>query len=82
MNTRLRVTLRMYLPDFMKNFNINVEELEKVYDRNMAPTTLYLWYDEGDDVDLKVLKKFINRWSPICRYKRLYPFLWPLYFFI
>ena len=60
MNTRLRVTLRMYLPDFMKNFNINVEELEKVYDRNMAPTTLHLWYDEGDDMDLNVLKEFIK----------------------
>ena len=71
MNTRLRVTLRMYLPDFMKNFNINVEELEKVYDRNMAPTTLHLWYDEGDDIDLKVLKEFIKSWEARQHFKTI-----------
>ena len=71
MNTRLRVTLRMYLPDFMKNFNINVEELEKVYDRNMAPTTLHLWYDEGDDMDLNVLKEFIKNWEARQHFKTI-----------
>ena len=71
MSARLRVTLRMYLPDFMNNLDDNVEELEKIYDRNMAPTTLYLWYDEGDDVDLKVLKKFINSWEAKKHFKTI-----------
>ena len=30
MSARLRVTLRMYLPDFMNNLDDNVEELEKI----------------------------------------------------
>ena len=71
MNTRLRVTLRMYLPDFMNNLDDNVEELEKIYDRNMAPTTLYLWYDEGDDMDLNVLKEFIKNWEARQHFKTI-----------
>ena len=67
----MRVSLRFYLPDFMKNFNINVEELEKVYDRNMAPTTLHLWYDEGDDMDLNVLKEFIKNWEARQHFKTI-----------
>ena len=39
----MRVRLRFYLPDFIENLNTNIEELEKIYDKNMAPITLYLW---------------------------------------
>jgi hypothetical protein len=60
---RMRVTLRFYLPDFIKNLNTNIEELEKIYNKNMAPITLYLWYDSKDKTDLGQLKEFIKNWE-------------------
>ena len=72
MSARLRVTLRMYLPDFMNNLDDNVEELEKIYNNSLAPTTLYLWYDKGDDIDLKVLKEFIKNWETKQYFKTIF----------
>jgi len=59
----MRVRLRFYLPDFIENLNTNIEELEKIYDKNMAPITLYLWYDKNDKIDMGRLKEFIKNWE-------------------
>ena len=59
----MRVTLRFYLPDFIENLNTNIEELERIYAKNMAPITLYLWYDTKDKTDLGQLKEFIKNWE-------------------
>ena len=32
----MRVRLRFYLPDFIENLNTNIEELEKIYDKNIT----------------------------------------------
>ena len=54
---RMRVSLRFYLPDFIENLNTNIEELERIYAKNMAPITLYLWYDTKDKTDF-------SQWNP------------------
>jgi len=58
-----RVTLRMYLPDFIQNLDSNVDELQKLYNENHMAITLYLWYDKNDTIDLDVLKEFIKTWE-------------------
>ncbi|MBT4208104.1 hypothetical protein HOE22_07155 [Candidatus Woesearchaeota archaeon] len=60
---RMRVTLRFYLPDFIENLNTNIEQLEKIYKKSLAPITLYLWYDTDDKKDLGQLKEFIKNWE-------------------
>ena len=57
-----RVSLRLYLPDFIQNLDSNIEELQKLYNENHSAITLYLWYDENDTIDLNVLKEFIKTW--------------------
>jgi len=58
-----RVSLRLYLPDFIQNLDSNIEELQKLYNENHSAITLYLWYDENDTIDLNVLKEFIKTWE-------------------
>ena len=58
-----RVTLRMYLLDFIQNLDSNVDELQKLYNENHMAITLYLWYDKNDTIDLDVLKEFIKTWE-------------------
>ena len=60
---RMRVSLRFYLPDLIENLNTNIEELERIYTKNLAPITLYLWYAKNDKTDLGQLKEFIKNWE-------------------
>jgi hypothetical protein len=68
---RNKITLRLYLPDFIENSDLILPKLEEIYDGSVSPITLYLWNGVDDEVDMKSLKDFITKWEDKKHFKTI-----------